>query len=157
MGSRVGLGDLSRPHRSHPAEAQGPHLLPVDLHAAGVAVRPLRHIGGEVDFNEVFLDGVRLPDSFRVGPEGDGWRVAGATLAGERKMVSGSGSGGVARIGGAGVDQLLRRARELGRTTDPVLRQRLAGVYAEERIRAWTNSGSRRGECRASIQGPWRR
>ena len=28
----------------------------VDLHAPGVAVRPLRHIGGEVDFNEVFLD-----------------------------------------------------------------------------------------------------
>ncbi|HEY1739166.1 MAG TPA: acyl-CoA dehydrogenase family protein [Acidimicrobiia bacterium] len=112
----------------------------VDLHAPGVAVRPLRHIGGEVDFNEVFLDGVRVPDSCRVGAEGEGWRVAGATLAGERKMVSGSGSGGVSRIGGAGVDQLVRRARELGRTDDPIMRQRIAQVYAEERIRAWTNA-----------------
>ena len=112
----------------------------VDLHAPGVAVRPLRHIGGEVDFNEVFLDGARVPDSNRLGAEGEGWRVAGATLAGERKMVSGSGSGGVSRIGGAGVDQLLRRARELGRTGDPMIRQRIAQVYAEERIRAWTNA-----------------
>jgi alkylation response protein AidB-like acyl-CoA dehydrogenase len=103
-------------------------------------VRPLRHIGGEVDFNEVFLDGVRVPDACRVGAEGDGWRVAGATLAGERKMVSGSGSGGVSRIGGAGVDQLMRRARELGRTDEPIMRQRIAQVYAEERIRAWTNA-----------------
>ncbi|HEY3834247.1 MAG TPA: acyl-CoA dehydrogenase family protein [Acidimicrobiia bacterium] len=112
----------------------------VDLHARGVVVRPLRHIGGEVDFNEVFLDGVRVPDACRVGAEGDGWRVAGATLAGERKMVSGSGSGGVSRIGGAGVDQLMRRARELGRTDEPIMRQRIAQVYAEERIRAWTNA-----------------
>jgi alkylation response protein AidB-like acyl-CoA dehydrogenase len=112
----------------------------VDLHAVGVSVRPLRHIGGEVDFNEVFLDRVRVPDFCRVGAEGDGWRVAGATLAGERKMVSGSGSGGVARIGGAGADRLLRRAVELGRTDDPITRQRLAQVYAEERIRAWTNA-----------------
>ncbi len=126
--------DPSRPKR------KGLTYFLVDLHAPGVAVRPLRHIGGEIDFNEVFLDGVRVPDTCRVGGEGEGWRVAGATLAGERKMVSGSGSGGVARIGGAGVDHLLRRAGELGRTGDPIVRQRLAQVYAEERIRAWTNA-----------------
>ena len=74
----------------------------VDLHQPGVDVRPLQHIGGEVDFNEVFLDGARVPDSQRVGEVGDGWKVAGATLSGERQMVSGEGSGGVDRIGGSG-------------------------------------------------------
>jgi alkylation response protein AidB-like acyl-CoA dehydrogenase len=91
----------------------------VDLRALGVEVRSLRHIGGEVDFNEVFLDEVRIPDSFRVGAENDGWRVAGATLAGERQMVAGSGSGGVDRIGGAGSERLVSLAREHGRWADP--------------------------------------
>src|SRR6185436_10765326 len=31
------------------------------LRQPGVTVRPLRHIGGEVDFNEVFLEGARVP------------------------------------------------------------------------------------------------
>jgi alkylation response protein AidB-like acyl-CoA dehydrogenase len=104
----------------------------VDLRAAGVEVRPLRHMGGEVEFNEVFLDDVRVPDGHRVGAVGDGWRVAGATLAGERQMVSGPGSGGVDRIGGGGVERLLPRA--LGG-----FRDRAMTLYIEERARALTN------------------
>ncbi|HEX6312471.1 MAG TPA: acyl-CoA dehydrogenase family protein [Acidimicrobiia bacterium] len=113
----------------------------LDLHQPGVDVRPLRHLGGEIDFNEVFLDGAHVPDSQRVGEIGDGWRVAGATLSGERQMVSGEGSGGVDRIGGSGVRHLLdlaRRRATAGRP-EPVLRQELMRVYSEERIRAWTN------------------
>ncbi len=112
----------------------------VELHAPGVSVRPLRHITGEVDFNEVFLDEVRVPDFQRVGGEGDGWKVAGATLSGERQMVSGSGSGGVDRIGGSGADSLLRAP-----ITDPVMRQRVVALWAEEQIRAWTNRRLRGG------------
>jgi alkylation response protein AidB-like acyl-CoA dehydrogenase len=111
----------------------------VDLHAPGVEVRALKHIGGEVDFNEVFLNDVRIPDFYRIGAIGEGWRVTGATLAGERQMVSGSGSGGVDRIGGTGIDHVIARARELGRTNEPSMRQRLMGAYCEERIRGWTN------------------
>jgi alkylation response protein AidB-like acyl-CoA dehydrogenase len=110
----------------------------VDLHADGVEVRPLRHITGEVDFNEVFLDEVRVTDDQRVGAQGDGWRVANATLSGERQMVSGAGSGGVDRIGGGAADGLRL-------PDDPVLRQRVVGLQGEERIRAWTNQRLRGG------------
>jgi alkylation response protein AidB-like acyl-CoA dehydrogenase len=126
----------------------------VDLHAPGVDVRPLRHIGGEVDFNEVFLDEVRIPDSFRIGGTGDGWRVAGATLAGERQMVSGSGSGGVDRIGGRGIDHVLARAVELGRAPEPTVRQALMQLYSEERIRDWTNQRVRSAVRAGGTPGP---
>lgn len=107
----------------------------VDLRVPGVEVRELRHMGGEVDFNEVWLDEVRVPDFHRVGDAGDGWRVAGATLSSERQMVAGAGSGGVGRLGGRGIDALLV---DLDRT-GPVERDRLMRLYAEEKIRDWTN------------------
>ena len=111
----------------------------VALAQPGVEVRPLRHMGGEVDFNEVFLDRARVPDDQRVGEVGDGWRVAGATLSGERQMVAGEGSGGVDRIGGSGTAHVLELARRRDAAGDPVIRQALVHVYSEERIRAWTN------------------
>jgi alkylation response protein AidB-like acyl-CoA dehydrogenase len=126
----------------------------VDLHAAGIDVRPLRHIGGEVDFNEVFLDDVHVPDAARLGPVGEGWRVANSTLAGERQMVSGAGSGGVDRIGGAGAERLVRRAVELGRAHDPVVRQQLMVLYSEERIRRWTNERVRAAVRAGGTPGP---
>ncbi|HEY8216961.1 MAG TPA: acyl-CoA dehydrogenase family protein [Acidimicrobiia bacterium] len=117
----------------------------VDLHQPGVDVRPLRHLTGAIDFNEVFLEGARVPDAQRVGDVNDGWRVAGATLSSERQMVAGAGSGGVDRIGGSGIDHALDLARERGRDADPVTRQRLAALYAEERIRELTNQRVRAG------------
>ena len=117
----------------------------IDMHQPGVEVRPLRHITGEVDFCEVFLDDAVVPDSQRVGRVNDGWRVAGATLSGERQMVSGAGSGGVDRIGGSGIGYLIRLARRIsaegrpGGWDDPVVRQEIVKLYIEERIRGWTN------------------
>ena len=102
--------DPSRPKR------QGLTMYLVDLSSPGVTVRPLRHLGGEVEFNEVFLDEVRVPDAHRIGPVGDGWRVVGYTLAGERQMVSGGGSGGVDRIGGGRASSLPGRAAAAGRS-----------------------------------------
>jgi alkylation response protein AidB-like acyl-CoA dehydrogenase len=138
-------------------------LLP--LHQPGVTVRPLRHLGGEVDFNEVFLDGARTLDSQRVGEIGDGWRVAGATLSGERQMVSGSGSGGVDRIGGLGVDHLMElcarpeggpneMGAKTGRAADPIVRQEIARLYSEERIRGWTNQRVRATLTAGRTPGP---
>ena len=133
---------------------QGITYFLLDLHQPSVEVRPLRHIGGEVDFNEVFIDDALVPDDMRVGAVGDGWRVAGATLSGERQMVSGAGSGGVDRIGGRGVDNLLELAGTQGRTRDPVMRQELMRVYSEEMIRGWTNQRVRASAQAGRAPGP---
>jgi alkylation response protein AidB-like acyl-CoA dehydrogenase len=125
--------DVTKPKR------EGITYFLVDLSLPGVDVRPLRHIGGAVDFNEVFLDAVRVSDFHRVGAVDDGWRVARSTLAGERQMIAGTGSGGVDRIGGSGVDRLLRLVRSGDRLADPMTRQRLAQLVCEERTREWTN------------------
>jgi len=62
-------------------------LVPMD--AAGVTVAPIRQMTGGTSFNEVYLDGVRVPDSARLGPVGEGWRVTLSVLAAER-LDSGS-------------------------------------------------------------------
>ncbi|RAY16281.1 acyl-CoA dehydrogenase [Actinomadura craniellae] len=132
----------------------------IDMHQPGVEVRPLRHIGGEVDFNEVFLDGAVVPDTWRVGAPGEGWRVARATLSGERQMVSGAGSGGVDRIGGAGARRLVRLARERSERglphgwDDPRVREQVVRLWCEERIRAWTNARVREGLRAGLPPGP---
>jgi alkylation response protein AidB-like acyl-CoA dehydrogenase len=132
----------------------------VDLHQPGVEVRPLRHVTGEVDFNETFLDGARVPDADRVGEVGEGWKVANATLSGERQMVSGSGSGGVDRIGGSGADHLVALAKANAASgtgpgwDDPVVRQEIMRLLSEERIRAWTNQRVRAGLKAGRSPGP---
>lgn len=126
----------------------------LDLRVPGVTIRPLRHLGGEVEFNEVFLESARVPDAYRVGAIGDGWRVAGATLSGERQMVAGSGSGGVDRIGGSGSDRLLGRVRGAVAGRDPILRQELVRVWSEERVRDWTNQRVRAGLRAGRPPGP---
>jgi 3-oxochol-4-en-24-oyl-CoA dehydrogenase len=60
----------------------------VDMKSPGVSVRPLREMTGDALFNEVFLDGVEVPDELVVGEVGDGWRVARTTLANERVSLS---------------------------------------------------------------------
>jgi alkylation response protein AidB-like acyl-CoA dehydrogenase len=125
----------------------------LDLHQPGVEVRPLKQITGEADFNEVYLDGARVPDAYRLGERGEGWKVANSTLSGERQMISGPGSGGIDRIGGSGVDRLVVDARARGLAADPVVRQRLAALWSEEQIRRWTNARVR-DNARAGRVGP---
>ena len=134
---------------------QGITYFLLDLHQPGVDVRPLRHITGEVDFNEVFLDRAVVPDEQRVGEVGDGWKVANATLSGERQMVSGAGSGGVDRIGGRGVDHVIdARARDAARTAIRSCARSSMRLYSEERIRDWTNQRVRAGVKAGRSPGP---
>jgi alkylation response protein AidB-like acyl-CoA dehydrogenase len=85
-----------------------------------VTVRPLRQMGGQADFNEVFFDDVRIPDSERLGEPGEGWRVALTTLMNERVAIGGAG-GDI----GLPVEVLVQHARE-----------RLAGLDGERQVLA---------------------
>ena len=98
-------------------------LVPMDQ--PGIEVRPIRQITGTAEFNEVFFDGARTDADLVVGEVNDGWRVALATLAFER---------GVGLLGDIvhfhkQLDRVLELARKSGRSTDPVLRQRLADSW----------------------------
>jgi 3-oxochol-4-en-24-oyl-CoA dehydrogenase len=77
----------------------------LDMHAPGVEVRPLRDITGAANFNQVFLDGVFVPDECVVGEINKGWRIARTTLANERVSLAGSWTFG------NGVSELLQVAR----------------------------------------------
>jgi alkylation response protein AidB-like acyl-CoA dehydrogenase len=64
----------------------------LDMRTPGVDVRPLREITGTSDFNEVFLDSVRIPADRVIGQVNDGWRVANSSLAHERSGVAARGA-----------------------------------------------------------------
>ncbi|MEO3808211.1 acyl-CoA dehydrogenase family protein [Sphaerisporangium sp. B11E5] len=101
-----------------------------DMHAPGVEVRPLRQVTGEAEFNEVFLTGVRLPDTLRLGAVGDGWRVAQTTLMNERVAI-----GGTPGRRGGGMTALVAeawRARPELRTHD--LHRRLLELWVEAEV-----------------------
>jgi alkylation response protein AidB-like acyl-CoA dehydrogenase len=118
----------------------------VDMHAPGVTVRPLRQIDGAIHFNEVFLDGVRVPADRLVGDVHDGWRVAATTLSAERTAI---GEGG--RVGTREIAEL---ARQLGRTDDAVLRQEIARVHAREMVQRWTVYRVRTATAKGQLPGP---
>ncbi len=104
-------------------------ICPMD--SPGVTVRPLVDMTGAHSFNEVFLDEVRLPADCLVGERGDGWSLAKVTLGNERVSLSGSGA-----LWGMGptADDLVDLVRRSGGVDDPLLRQRLARVWAEGEI-----------------------
>ncbi len=70
---------------------QGITCFVLPMHQPGVVVRPLRQMNGHASFNEVFLDQARVPAGNMLGAEGNGWRVALAVLAHERRLVNRSG------------------------------------------------------------------
>ena len=106
----------------------------VPITSPGLEVRPIKQMNGGASFNEVFFDHTPIADELRIGPVGDGWKVALTVLGFERET---SGSSG--RRGGDFQD-LLGLARAMDRTDEPAVRQDLAGVYTRERNLEWTRA-----------------
>ena len=144
----------------------------------GVTVRPLRQMTGDARFNQVFLDGARVADRDRLGGEGDGWAVTRTFLAHEKNSYNpgaheGGPFGGVdldrpagetlaalrrhraAASAGRGVGRLLTElARDAGRTGDPLVRQRLADLWAGRKLLTATNQRGRSAAPPAGAAGP---
>jgi alkylation response protein AidB-like acyl-CoA dehydrogenase len=97
------------------------------MHQRGVVVRPLRQMNGDTHFSEVFLDEAVIEADLRIGPVGDGWRVATATLAHERAALGTQTGGDITPA------QLLGLATTTS-TADPVVRQRLVEAYIRLRL-----------------------
>jgi alkylation response protein AidB-like acyl-CoA dehydrogenase len=98
----------------------------VDMHAPGVSVRPIRQMTGGAAFNEVFLDGVRVADSARIGDVGAGWTVAATSLGSERSKMSGAAGPITPHV----QERLVGLVRRLGAEADPVLRPQVARTVA---------------------------
>jgi alkylation response protein AidB-like acyl-CoA dehydrogenase len=102
----------------------------IDAHAPGVTIRPLRDLTGDAGFCEIFFDGVEVPVEQRIGEENEGWTITRTSLGHERA----AGSLNQARFYDRIVAELIELARELGRTQEPLVRQRLAQLSSAQRI-----------------------
>jgi alkylation response protein AidB-like acyl-CoA dehydrogenase len=118
--------------RTEPAapKHEGITYVLIDMRTPGIDVRPLRQMTGDADFNEVFLDNVRVPKGSIVGERGRGWQVSRSTLKAERALI---GSASLARRAFDGTLALaqLTEVRGAPAIQDPVVRERLADLEAQ--------------------------
>ena len=120
---------LARSDPDVPKRQMGISALVIDMHEPGVTVHPLVQSTGEAEFNEVTMDEVFVPDDRRIGPDGQGWSVANATLSHERginprQLV----------IHSQLIEELLRLAEARGAFDEWRLRQQLAQAATEVRL-----------------------
>ncbi len=111
-----------------PNKHEGLTAFALDMRSPGVEVRPLVMMTRGREFNEVFFDGVRIPDSRRLGPAGQGWRTAIATLMNERALgAAGNDLFGVERV----LDRLRLTLQQPGMgADDATVRQHFARAYS---------------------------
>ena len=104
-------------------------IVPMDT--PGLRLSPIVDMTTAHSFNETHFDNVRLHEKYRVGAEGDGWRLAKVTLANERVSLSSSGS-----LWGTGpsMPHLLELVRASGGLADANQRQRAAQLYIESEV-----------------------
>ncbi|MET8425054.1 acyl-CoA dehydrogenase family protein [Nocardia sp. NPDC004860] len=119
----------------------------VDMRAPGVETRPLRQMTGQAEFNEVYLENVRIPDAHRLGAVGAGWQVAMTTLMNERSSI---GASGTRRGDGTIADAVALWARRPDRHT-PVRRDRLTQLWLRSEAQRLTSERSR---ATTTLSGP---
>ena len=123
-------------------------LCPMDQ--PGVEVRPIRMISGESEFNEVFFTDARAPRDHVIGQIHDGWRVAMALLGFERGKDAATTPIGFRNE----LDRLVAYTRELGRSGDPLIRDRLVRAYEKVEIMRFMGYSALTRFARGEAPGP---
>ena len=134
-----------------------------DMQQPGVEIRPLREMTGRALFNEVFIDDARVHDDDIIGGLNNGWAVSEhhadgrarrarhrwircgrATRSPARSPRSSTTAPATTSVRSARVapaaaasraaNRLTKLAQELGKNTDPNIRQKLAQLYTLQQI-----------------------
>ncbi|GAA4487931.1 acyl-CoA dehydrogenase family protein [Microbacterium panaciterrae] len=106
---------------------QGLSYLLVPMAQPGVEVRPILQLTATSEFNEVFFDGARTAAGNVVGGEGNGFKVAMATLGFERGVSTLAQQIAFRRE----LDVVIETARRTGAIEDAVIRDRLVRARME--------------------------
>ncbi len=148
----------------------------LEMDQPGVVVRPLRQMNGHASFNEVFLNDARVRPENVIGEVGQGWTVALATLAHERRLAGrmGRSQRGEGRAldeyrkelaelmapyvwypqRAGRVDLVVERAQATGKNTDPAVRQEIARLLALARASEWTQRRAQEARILGRPPGP---
>ncbi len=128
----------------------------LDMRSPGVEVRQLVNMAGQVEFNEVFLSDVRIPDLLRISPVGEGWAAAMTTLGAERFALSGpkckKRKSSDEILGGKPLDEVRAAAVGNGASQRPSTRDALVQDHIRGRLLALT-SGRARAQAAAGRRG----
>ena len=129
---------------------RGISFLLVDMTTPGIAVRPLRQITGEAEFNEVFFDNVRVPADNLVGRLNEGWSVAITTLAYERDLLTFIRHVSLRNA----LHRLVRLVQRQKTSVDPIVRQKVAGLWIGEQALQLNGYRSLTNILRGGAPGP---
>ncbi len=129
---------------------RGLSYLLVSMHQPGVEIRPLRQMTGSAEFNEVFFDGARTPRDHVLGPVGEGWKVAMATLGFER------GTAFLSRqlIFQRELQELIETAQKNGAADHPTIRAKLANHYIGVKIMQYNGQRMLTNLAKKGVLGP---
>jgi acyl-CoA dehydrogenase len=137
----------------HQPKHKGLTYFILDMESEGVEVRQIRQISGPANFNEVFFNDVRIPDSNRLGEVNEGWRGAITTLMNERATIGARG------LGGFGPETLVRLAKEAdthrGKAIDDSgVRQKIADFHIRASGLKYTSYRTLTAMSRGAVPGP---
>ena len=123
----------------------------VDMKTPGIEAKPIKQISGSANFNEVFFNDVRIPDSQRIGAEGDGWKVSLTTLMNERLAVGDP--------PGLDFDQIFEASKEIEvedglAVKNSEVRQKMADWYIQSRGLQYTKYRSMTALSKGQTPGP---